>query len=52
MSRHDDPVDHRRSWVDPTEVALKGMTLFLTALVEEASTSSALPSGKSGTGDR
>ena len=52
MSRQDDPVDHRRSWVDPTEVALKGMTLFLTALVEEVASSTAFPSARSGTSDR
>ena len=52
MTRHDDPVDHRRSWVDPTEIALKGMTLFLTALVEEAAASSALPIAKTGAADR
>lgn len=42
MTRHDDPVDHRRSWVDPTEAALAGMTAFLTAPVEEVGASTSL----------
>ncbi len=52
MSRQDDPVDHRRSWVDPTEASLKGMSLFLTALVEEAAASTALRPTRAGAAER
>ena len=42
MTREDDRVDHRRSWVDPTEAALSGMAAFLLALLEEATASVSL----------
>ena len=48
MTRHDDPVDHRRSWVDPTPSTVEGVSAFLTALVDEASASSTLDSAGRG----
>ena len=44
VKRHDDPVDHRRSWIDPTPAALGGVSAFLTALAEETGTCSTLAS--------